>query len=333
MNFQMPGYEDLELSTQILIREALNRNIKVEILDRKENFIKLSKENNIQYIKQATKTSLDSYITFLIMENKFVTKELLSDNNITVPTGDIYYTAEKAYADYNIYRDFDIVVKPNNTNFGKGVAIIKKKQLRDNYIFIESIKKAFEFDKTILIEEYIEGREFRFLVIDDEVPAILHRIPANVIGDGEHTIMELIEIKNKNPLRGKGYKTPLEKLTAGNTERLFLSERNLDFSHIPDLDDQVFLRYNSNISTGGDSIDYTDDIINEYKEIALKAVKAVGAKICGADIIIKDIKAKPTKDNYSIIELNFNPALHIHNFPYKGKNRNAGRKVLDLLGY
>ena len=82
-NFQMPRYEDLELSTQSLIREALNRNIEVKILDRKENFIKLIKGNNTQYIKQATKTSADTYITFLIMENKHVTKEILKDNNIT----------------------------------------------------------------------------------------------------------------------------------------------------------------------------------------------------------------------------------------------------------
>jgi len=333
MNFQTQGFEDLELSTQILIREALDRNIKMEILDRKENFIKLSKGNNTQYLKQATKTSLDSYITFLIMENKFVTKEILSNNNITVPTGVIYYTAEKAIEDFNKYEALDIVVKPNNTNFGKGVAIIKNEQLKNNNIFVDSVKKAFEYDNTIIIEEYIEGREFRFLVIGDEVPAILHRIPANVTGDELHTIAELIEIKNRDPLRGKGYKTPLEKLTAGNTEKLFLSESNLDFSYIPKNDEQVFLRRNSNISTGGDSIDYTDDIIIGYKKIAIKAAQAVEAKICGADIIIKDITAEPVKDNYSIIELNFNPALHIHKFPYKGKNRNVEKKVLNLLGY
>lgn len=333
MNFQMPGYEDFELSTQILIREALNRNIKVEIMDRKENFIKLQKGKNIQYVKQATKTSLDSYITFLIMENKHVTKSILKTSSINVPEGNIYYSRDRAIEDFNKYKEIDIVIKPNNTNFGKGVAILKKTLMQNKEVYMESVNKAFYYDNSIIIEEYMEGREFRFLVIGNEVPAILHRIPANVIGDGGHTIKELIDIKNKDPIRGKGYKTPLEKLEAGNAEKLFLKEKNLDFSFIPEKGEQVFLRRNSNISTGGDSIDFTDEIINPYKEIAVKASQAVGAKICGADIIIKDINVPPSPDNYSIIELNFNPALHIHNFPYKGNNRNVGKKVLNLLGF
>ncbi len=73
--------------------------------------------------------------------------------------------------------------------------------------------------------------------------------------------------------------------------------------------------------------------MEEYKKIAVESAKAVGAKICGADIIIKNIHNKPNKKNYSVIELNFNPALHIHNFPYQGKNRDVEKKVLDLLGF
>jgi glutamate--cysteine ligase len=102
---------------------------------------------------------------------------------------------------------------------------------------------------------------------------------------------------------------------------------------VPHENETVFLRENSNISTGGDSIDYTDEILEQYKTIAVNSAKAVGAKICGADIIIADIKQKPNQKNYSIIELNFNPALHIHDFPYQGKNRHVEKKVLDLLGF
>ena len=73
---------------------------------------------------------------------------------------------------------------------------------------------AFEHDTSILIEEFISGKEFRFFVIGDEVVGILHRVPANVTGDGTKTVSELVELKNQDPLRGKGYRTPLEKIRA-----------------------------------------------------------------------------------------------------------------------
>ena len=74
-----------------------------------------------------------------------------------------------------------------------------------------------------------------------------------------------------------------------------------------------------------------------YKEIAIQAAKAVGAKICGADIIIRDPLTEPStaelEKSYSVIELNFNPAIHIHGFPHHGKNRHAEKHILDLLGF
>jgi glutamate--cysteine ligase len=113
----------------------------------------------------------------------------------------------------------------------------------------------------------------------------------------------------------------------------FLSEQDKSIATIPEPGETVYLRENSNISTGGDSIDFTDDIIADYKAIAVAAAQAVGAKICGADIIIEDIHKTPDDQNYSIIELNFNPALHIHNYPFVGENRHVDEKVLDLLGF
>ena len=109
--------------------------------------------------------------------------------------------------------------------------------------------------------------------------------------------------------------------------------QGLDLQFIPREDQVVYLRENSNISTGGDSIDFTDDIPQGYKSIAVQAAHAVGAKICGVDMIIRNISEQPSESNYAIIELNFNPALHIHDFPYKGKNRHVEKKILLLLGF
>ena len=96
---------------------------------------------------------------------------------------------------------------------------------------------------------------------------------------------------------------------------------------------KLYLRENSNISTGGDSIDFTDDIDPSYKAIAVRAAKAVDARITGVDMMIQDIKEVASDINYSIIEINFNPAIHIHCFPYQGENRRLNFKVLDALGF
>jgi len=221
--------------------------------------------------------------------------------------------------------------KPNSTNFGLGVVILKELQCEKNYR--TSLETAFKHDDAVLIEEFISGKEYRFLIIGDEVAAILHRIPANVVGDGIHTFEELVAEKNKNPLRGTGYVKPLEKLKLEYPKIDFLKDQQKSLEDVPPNGETVFLRENSNISTGGDSIDFTDDILDAYKVIAVRAAKMVGAKICGVDMIIQDISKKPDAQNYSIIELNFNPALHIHNYPYVGQNRHVEEKVLDLLGF
>ncbi len=330
MRSRKQKYENLELSTRILIKEAFKRKIKIDILDEKDNFIRLQSRSKVEYIKQATRTSADTYITALIMKNKFVTKKILEENNIKTPHGKILYNLDEAEKNYKNFKKINIVIKPNNTNFGIGISILKKNYSKENYI--NALKTAFTYDKTIIIEEFIDGNEYRFLIINDKVIGILKRIPANVTGDGIHTINELVRIKNKDPLRGKGYKTPLEKINIGEVEIEFLMRQKKNIDYIPQKNEVVFLRKNSNISTGGDSIDFTDEIIGEYKEIAIRAAKAVGAKICGADIIIEDINEKPDKNNYAVIELNFNPALHIHAFPYKGVNRFPEKYVLDLLG-
>lgn len=327
----LKGYESLELSTQILIKEALTRDIEVEVLDWNDNFIRLKKGDKVEYVKQATKTSADTYISPLIMENKELTKLILKEHGISVPKGITIQSVQEAVNKINQFFAMDIVIKPKSTNFGKGIIIIKN--LQSTEVYKNAVEHALQYDSSILIEEYIRGREFRFLVIGDEVAAILHRVPANVKGDGIHSIKDLVIEKNKDPLRGKGYITPLEKINMGDVEEDYLKLQEKDFNYIPLYDEIIYLRENSNISTGGDSIDFTDDILEEYKTIAVNAAKAVNAKICGADIIIQDIHAKPDSNNYSVIELNFNPALHIHNFPYQGTNRYVEKRVLDLLGF
>ena len=325
--FKLEGYEDLELSTQILMKESIKRGITVNIVDRSENFISLKNNEKIEYVKQATKTSKDTYVSVLIMENKTVTKKVLAEKGVKVPEGEEFNSIEDAKVKANNYINKPVVIKPKSTNFGIGINIFPYgANLED---IIHAFEIAFKNDNTVLIEEFIKGKEYRFLVINDEVVGILHRVPANVIGDGEKTITELVEVKNQDPLRGKGYVTPLEKIRLEENAELFLKQQGKNFDYIPKKDEVVYLRENSNISTGGDSVDYTDDIPQKFKEIAINAAKAAGAKVCGVDMMLEDYRDENT--NYAIIELNFNPAIHIHSYPYKGKERKIATHVLKLL--
>ena len=328
--YNLIGYEDLELSTQILLKSAIKRGNKFEILDRSDNFLLLESGEKQEYIKQATKTSLDKYSTIMIMENKLVTKKVLQRNNIRIPIGRDYTDVSIAKDDFSYFEGKSIVVKPNSTNYGIGITIFKDEFSKESYE--RAIAIAFENDNSIIVEEFLKGKEYRFLVIDGKVEGILNRVPANVVGDGTHTITELVEEKNKDSLRGENYKKPLEKIKLGESESMFLEPQGKDFTSIPSKGETVYLRENSNISTGGDSVDCTQEISEEYKEIAIRAADVVDAYICGVDMMIEDTDQKPNENNYGIIELNFNPAIHIHSYPYKGGKRKIGDKILDALG-
>ena len=327
--FKLQGFEDLELSTQILMKEAIKRGIKTEVIDRSENFISLKRGDKTEYVRQATKTSKDTYISVLIMENKSVTKKVLRDHNIKVPEGVEVNSIEEGISAAELYENKPVVIKPKSTNFGTGISIFSEGA--DKESLTEAFRIAFKHDNTVLLEEFIKGKEYRFLVIDDKVCGILHRVPANVIGDGEKSIRQLVEIKNQDPLRGYHYVTPLEKINLDENADLFLKTQNKTFDYVPAMDETVYLRENSNISTGGDSIDYTDIIPEKFKKIAVECAKAVSAKVCGVDMMLEDCSDE--NSSYGIIELNFNPAIHIHCYPYKGTERKIGAEVLKLLGF
>lgn len=322
----------LELSTQLLAAEARSRGVRVEVLDADDNFLRLSRDGRTEYVKQATRTSLDTYIAALIMENKQVTKQILREGGLPVPPGRAVRSVAEALKHFPEFAGAGLVIKPRSTNFGEGVTIFKTADWRPDDA-AAAVTRGLELDSTVLLERYETGREYRFLVIGDETVAVLHRVPANIVGDGWRSIRALVDEKNRDPRRGSGYVTPLEKIRLGPEEQLYLAAQGLNFDSVPVAGTTVYLRENSNISTGGDSLDFTDTAHPGYKEAAVRAARAVGARICGADLIISDISAAPTADNFSIIELNFNPALHIHAFPFRGENRRVEAKVLDLLGF
>ena len=263
------------------------------------------------------------------MENKSVTKHILKRNGIHVPEGEEYSSIEAARQSLSKWAGQPAVIKPKSTNFGLGISIFPDGT--DQAGLAEGLKIAFKEDNSILIESFVEGKEYRFLVIGEETIAVLHRVPANVIGDGNSTIQQLIEKKNRDPLRGTGHITPLEKIQINDSLKLYLQQQGLTIDSVIPEGKIQYIRENSNISTGGDSIDVTDTVPDIFKHLAVKAAKSVGANICGVDMMIENVEDGTSP--YSIIELNFNPAIHIHAYPYKGKERNIAYPILKLLGF
>ncbi|EPB3093215.1 bifunctional glutamate--cysteine ligase GshA/glutathione synthetase GshB [Enterococcus faecium] len=329
--YQLAGFREMELSTQIFMFDAIQKGVQVKVLDESDQFLRLQFQDHVEYVKNANMTSKDSYIVPLIMENKTVTKKVLKEAGFRVPGGAEFSSMEEAVKAYPRFVEQAFVIKPKSTNYGLGITIFKEGASLEDYQ--AGLAIAFREDSSVLVEEFMPGTEYRFFVIDGEVQAIMLRVPANVIGDGIRTVKELVEEKNSDPLRGTNHRAPLELIQLGELEQLMLKEQGLTIESVPQANQIVYLRENSNISTGGDSIDMTDEFSEAYKKIAVSAVEALGAKISGIDLIIPDKEIDPTTDKkaYGIIEANFNPAMHMHVYPFAGKGRRLTMNVLKLL--
>ncbi|HBM5453691.1 bifunctional glutamate--cysteine ligase GshA/glutathione synthetase GshB [Enterococcus faecium] len=329
--YQLAGFREMELSTQIFMFDAIQKGVQVKVLDESDQFLRLQFQDHVEYVKNANMTSKDSYIVPLIMENKTVTKKVLKEAGFRVPGGAEFSSMEEAVKAYPRFTEQAFVIKPKSTNYGLGITIFKEGASLEDYQ--AGLAIAFREDSSVLVEEFMPGTEYRFFVIDGEVQAIMLRVPANVIGDSIRTVKELVEEKNSDPLRGTNHRAPLELIQLGELEQLMLKEQGLTIESVPQANQIVYLRENSNISTGGDSIDMTDEFSEAYKKIAVSAVEALGAKISGIDLIIPDKEIDPTTDKkaYGIIEANFNPAMHMHVYPFAGKGRRLTMNVLKLL--
>ncbi|MBA1326344.1 bifunctional glutamate--cysteine ligase GshA/glutathione synthetase GshB [Enterococcus faecium] len=329
--YQLAGFREMELSTQIFMFDAIQKGVQVKVLDESDQFLRLQFQDHVEYVKNANMTSKDSYIVPLIMENKTVTKKVLKEAGFRVPGGAEFSSMEEAVKAYPRFAEQAFVIKPKSTNYGLGITIFKEGASLEDYQ--AGLAIAFREDSSVLVEEFMPGTEYRFFVIDGEVQAIMLRVPANVSGDSIRTVKELVEEKNSDPLRGTNHRAPLELIQLGELEQLMLKEQGLTIESVPQANQIVYLRENSNISTGGDSIDMTDEFSEAYKKIAVSAVEALGAKISGIDLIIPDKEIDPTTDKkaYGIIEANFNPAMHMHVYPFAGKGRRLTMNVLKLL--
>ncbi|MGX7371972.1 bifunctional glutamate--cysteine ligase GshA/glutathione synthetase GshB [Aerococcus sanguinicola] len=326
--YLLGGFEDMELSTQILLADAIQQGLWIDILDRQDQLIALTYRDHTEYVKNANITGKDSLLSYYLMGNKVVTKDLLQAAGFTVPKSQTFNSLDAAQAAAGLFVDKKVVVKPKSTNMGVGISIFKEGASQEG--LREAFDIAFGYDDTVLVEEFAEGTEYRFFVLDSKCLAVLLRVPAFVKGDGQHSIRELVDLKNQDPKRGENHRTPLEKISLDRSAALVLEAYGYDFDSVPEADEIVPLRENSNISTGGDSIDVTDDMDPSYLELASQMAQALDVKVTGLDLMIRDRHQAAQADNYALIEANYNPMMMMHIYPAQGKGRRISK---DLLAY
>ena len=325
MRYKITGYPELEASTQILIKDAISRGIDYTIIDEKKSFVEFNNGIKRECIIQASKTSKDTYIYPFITDDKMYAKKIMIENEINTPM--CICLNKKSMSDGKINKVIKsilgkkVVVKPKTTNYGDGITIIDSPAAED--ILKSAVEYAFTFDSYVLIEEYVKGNEYRFLVIDGKCIHVSWRRRTSVVGNGINTIQELIKQKVNSPLY-----TRFERKIVINKPMLdYLDEQGYSLDYIPPKDERIFLHKVSNVSKGGEAVSVNEIMPEYYKKIAEKLVKAFNAKICGVDMIIDDLDSR----EYNVIELNDNPGILSNEYPVEGEGVKAGIEILKLL--
>ncbi len=275
---------------------------------------------------QATTTSNTSNIAVELASDKEETNAILRDLGLPVPKQSIVRTASHAvHAAERI--GYPVVVKPLAGNHGRGVSINLRKPEEVEVAF----KKAREHGRSILVESHIEGFDHRLVVINGELVAAAKRVPGHVLGDGEHTIEQLVDIVNSDPRRGVGHEKVLTRLEFDYQAERLLDKLGYDRNTVPPKDEIVYLRSTANLSTGGTAIDVTDIIHPDNREMAIRSVKAIGLDIGGVDFLINDITESYRDAGGGICEINAGPGFRMHVAPSEGTPRDVGAAVIEML--
>jgi cyanophycin synthetase len=295
-----------------------------------ESFVQLGYGRNRRFI-QAAMSDRTSAVAVETAGDKEFTKVLLRQVSIPVPRGEVVRTEEDA-VDALDHIGVPVVVKPLDGRQGKGVSlyISTPEQMR------QAFAVAREFSENVLVEELFVGKNYRVLVVDYRMIAASERLPAHVIGDGQHTINELIEIENRNPMRGIGHEKPLTQIMIDEIMNAYLCKAGLSLGDVPERGETVLLRESINLSTGGTAKDVTDLVHEEVQEMCERAARVVGLDICGIDLVTADIGAPVErsgrgKTGGGIIELNAAPGLRMHLYPSEGESRDVGGAIVEML--
>lgn len=314
----------LGTSTKAIIEAARKRDIPVIRLN-DSSLLQLGYGRNQRRV-QAAMSDRTSCIGVDIACDKSLTKKLLHEGGVPVPYGYLVTTEEEAVARFRELAQ-PVVIKPYNGNQGKGVTL----KLQSEKEVRSAFRVAQSYGEDVLIEEYIEGRNYRLLVVNGTMVAGAERIPAHVVGDGQSTIQELVNKINLDPERGDDHEKPLSKIKIDPVVLMTLKQRGLTLSYIPKEEEIVYLRDSANLSTGGTSIDVTKEVHPDNKALAEYATRIVGLDIAGVDLVIGDIGKSYMEQEGAIIEINAAPGLRMHQSPNQGEPLDVGKIIVDYV--
>lgn len=311
-------------STLSIVKEAKNRKIPWIPLDN-QSFIQLGYGVNQMRI-QATITCETSHIAVDLACDKEKTKMILKQCSIPVAEGGVCINQDqlKQLIDKVGY---PIVIKPLDGNQGKGVSI----KVLDFETAKQALIHAQKYSERVIVEKFIRGHDFRVLVINNKVVAASKRVAAHIIGDGVRTIRELIELTNKDPLRGNSHENVLTKIEIDRDTLSLLSKRELQLDSIVEDNMIVNLKSTANLSTGGTAIDVTDQIHPENILLAERIARVIGLDICGIDIMAVNLTTALKENEGVVLEVNAAPGFRMHLAPSEGISRNVAVPVLDML--
>jgi cyanophycin synthetase len=274
---------------------------------------------------QAAETDSTSAIAESIAQDKDLTKKLLHAAGVPVPLGRPVTSLQEAW-DFALSIGLPVVVKPRDGNQGKGVTVnITERQAFDAaYITAERYGQ-------VMVEKFLSGHDYRLLVVGHKLVAAARREPPLVLGDGVHTVRQLVDQVNADPRRGSGHATSLTRIRFDDIAIGRLHAQGLQPESIPEKGRRVVLRNNANLSTGGTATDVTDEVHPEVAARAVSAARMVGVDICGVDVVCDSVQRPLEEQNGGIVELNAAPGLRMHISPSFGKGRDVGQAVIDYM--
>jgi len=316
--------ERLGPSTGSIIEEAVSRGIPWIRLN-KYSLCQLGYGMNQKRI-QATVSSDTSSIGVELACDKEDTKHLLQQANIAVAKGDIVRT-ERGLKEAVDYVKYPLVIKPINGNHGRGITI----NIQNWEEALEGFKAAKEISRSVIVEKYITGDDYRLLVINYKLVAAAKRTPAHVVGDGKHNIQELIDKVNEDPRRGYGHEKVLTQISVNDMTRNILKSQDYTLETILPEGEILHLKETANLSTGGTATDVTDIVHPENIFMAERIAKVIGLNICGIDLMTTDISKPVRETGGAVLEVNAGPGFRMHLAPTVGLPRNVASKVVDML--
>ena len=311
-------------STASLVKAAEERNIPWLRLN-EQSLVQLGHGRYQQRI-QATVTGKTSHIAVELASDKEETNKILVSLGLPAPRQELVQSegaAKRAAARIG----YPVVTKPYNGNHGRGISI----RLTNEAEVVEGFLKAQAISRSVIVETYLEGDDHRLLVVNGELVAATKRTPGHVVGDGTHTIRELVEIVNRDPRRGVGHEKVLTRIELDAQAEMMMAREGVDADTVPEAGRILYLRSTANLSTGGTATDVTDIIHPDNREMAVRAIKAIGLDVGGVDFLSTNIAESYKTIGGGICEVNAAPGFRMHVAPSEGKSRDVAGPVIDML--